>query len=174
MRGTAGASGAGACAARRLRTPVAAAVLAGACALAACSPRGGGGGDSGPPADAAQAQIETLFADYLRLHAAKDMTGWQALFLPEAIAVEVERDEAPAVYPIADLARSIAEYGRTIGSQHETLEQVSIDTHGGAGACAARYTLYIDGENVQSGRAFFSLVRRDGLWRIAALVWQVD
>ncbi len=173
MRGAAGAWGGGACAGRRLRAAVAAAVLVGACALAACSPREGGG-DSGAPADAAQAQIETLFADYLRLHAAKDMDGWQALFLPEAIAVEVEREGAPAVYPIAELARSIAEYGRTIGSQHETLEQVGIDTHGGAGAYAARYTLFIDGQNVQSGRAFFSLVRRDGLWRIAALVWQVD
>ena len=125
-------------------------------------------------ASKAEAEILELFDVYLRLHAEKKMDEWNALFIPEAIGVEVERDGTSSTFPVTELARSIAGYGKTIRSQRETLDQVRIETHGGAGTYAARYTLFINGENVQTGRAFFPLIRKDGRWKIAGLVWQVD
>jgi hypothetical protein len=125
-------------------------------------------------ASRAEGDVHELFDVYLKAHAEKRMDDWLALFLPGAVAVEVETDGSSSSFTVAELARSISESAKTTRSQRETLAQVRIETHGGAGTYAARYTLFIDDENVQTGRAFFSLVKKDGKWRIAGLVWQVD
>lgn len=118
-----------------------------------------------------EAEIRELFATYLRLHAAKQMEAWQVLFLPEAIAVRTGSDGVVRVYPIAELARGIAADAQKLASQHETFDNVSLDVHGHVGVYGTRYALFHNEQKVQQGRAFFSLVKKDGRWRIAGLVW---
>jgi len=127
-----------------------------------------------PSADATQAEIEALFTTYLRLHAAKDMKAWQGLFLPEAIAVRTGSDGVVNIYPIAELARSIAETARTLDSQHETFEDTRIETYGDTAVYSTRWKLFHNQQFVRQGRAFFSLIKKDGRWRIASLVWYRD
>ena len=118
-----------------------------------------------------KAEIQALFAEYLRLHAAKDMAGWQKLFLAEAICVRTADDGNVVAYPVAELARSIDEEARKLESQHETFEQVRIEVDGDAATYATLWKLYHNGKLMRQGRAYFSLVRKDGKWMIAALVW---
>lgn len=129
----------------------------------------------------AEREIREFFAAYLRLHAAKQMDAWQALFLPEAICVRTGRDGHVIQYRAADLAARIAEEAKKLESQHETFEDVRIEVEGDAGMYATLWKLYHNGQKVRQGRAWFSLVkmkaegRQAGSsgagWRIAALVW---
>ena len=127
-----------------------------------------------PSGDATQAEVEALFTTYLRLHAAKDMKAWQELFLPEAIAVRTGSDGVVNIYPIAELARSIAETARTLDSQHETFEDTRIETYGDTAVYSTRWKLFHNRQFVRQGRAFFSLIRQEGRWRIVSLVWYRD
>jgi ketosteroid isomerase-like protein len=122
----------------------------------------------------AEAEIGDLFATYLRLHAAKDMEGWRQLFLPEVVCVRTGSDGAVSKYPIAELAAGIAEDARTLKEQHETFEDARIETHGDAASYSTTYSLFHDNRKIQQGRAFFSLVKVAGTWRIASLVWYRD
>jgi ketosteroid isomerase-like protein len=124
-----------------------------------------------PATQAAEAQIRALFARYLELHAAKDMAGWQELFLPGATAVETMPDGSIDAYPVTALAAYIAEKAKSLRSQHETLEDVRIEVAGNAASYSTRYTLFHDDRKVDEGRAFFLLARRDGQWKITALTW---
>lgn len=118
-----------------------------------------------------KAEIQAMFTEYLRLHATKDMAGWQKLFLPEAICVRTADDGKVAVYPVAQLAESIAEEAKTLQSQHETFHEVRIDVDGDAATYSTLWKLYHNGKLIRQGRAYFSLARKDGKWMIAALVW---
>ena len=138
---------------------------------APASPAGPEVAAADPATAAAEAEIGELFATYLRLHAAKDMAGWQALFLPGAMAVETVPDGSIDAYPVSELAAYIAEAAKRLGTQHETLEEVRIEVAGNAASYSTRYTLYHDGKNVDEGRAFFLLARKDGQWKITALTW---
>lgn len=121
-----------------------------------------------------EAPIRDLFAEYLRLHAAKEMDAWQRLFLPEAICARTGSDGIARVYPIAELASGIAEDAKRLASQHETFEDVRIEVHRDAAVYSTRYSLFHDGRKIQQGRAFFSLILREGRWSIASLVWYRD
>ncbi len=120
---------------------------------------------------AATEEIRAFFDHYLRLHASKDMDAWVKTFLPEAVCVRTGDDGKVIVYRAAELAASIAEEAKKLDSQHETLEDVRIEAEGDAAVYSTRWRLFHNGKEIRSGRAFFSLVRRDGSWRIAALVW---
>ena len=125
-------------------------------------------------AASSQVEIEELFAVYLRLHAAKDMEAWRGLFLPEAIAVRTGSDGVVNIYPIAELARSIAETARTLDSQHETFEDTRIEIYGDTAVYSTRWKLFHNQQFLRQGRAFFSLIKKDGRWWIASLVWYRD
>lgn len=126
------------------------------------------------PAPQAMSEIRTLFAEYLKLHAAKDMDKWKDLFLPEATAVSSNPEGTVHVYHVAELARSIAEDAKKLQSQHEIFEDTRIEVYGNTALYATNWTLFHDGKAVRKGRAFFSLVKKDGAWRIASLVWHSD
>jgi ketosteroid isomerase-like protein len=126
---------------------------------------------AGADTAAAEAEIRDLFAIYLRLHAAKDMAAWQELFLPGAMAVETMPDGSIDSYPVSELAAYIAEKAKSLGTQHETLEDVRIEVAGNAASYSTRYTLFHDGRKVDEGRAFFLLAREGGRWRITSLTW---
>lgn len=127
-----------------------------------------------PTAPQAMSEIRSFFAEYLRLHAAREMDKWRELFLPEAVCVSASPDGTVRSYPASELARSIAEEARRLRSQHETFEDTRMEVYGHTALYATNWTLYHDGKPVRKGRAFFSLVKKDGAWRIAALVWQRD
>jgi ketosteroid isomerase-like protein len=159
-------------------------VAAGLLLLAAANRQGTGAAPvsaAAPPAGAPQtrsaragAEIGDLFATYLRLHAAKDMEGWRRLFLPEVVCVRTGSDGVVSKYPITELAAGIAEDAKTLEEQHETFEHVRLEAHGDAASYSATYLLFHDNRKIQQGRAFFSLVRVDGAWKIASLVWYKD
>jgi len=123
----------------------------------------------------AMTEIRALFAEYLKLHATKKMDEWRdKMFLPEALCVRTAADGKVTVYPVADLARTIAKEAKTLKEQRETFEEVRIEVYGHAAHYATTWTLFHNGKVARKGRAFFSLVKKDGAWRIAALVWYRD
>lgn len=119
-----------------------------------------------------RAQIRDLFVQYLRLHAAKEMNQWAALFLPGAIAVRTGRDGRVETYTdMKKFAAEIAEAAKSLEEQHETFEQVKISVDGDAGVYETLYSLYHNHKKIQQGRVWFSVVRVQGAWKIAAFVW---
>jgi len=122
----------------------------------------------------AMSEIRVLFAEYVKLHAAKEMEKWRELFLPEANCVNAAADGSVYVYSVAQMARNIAEESKTVKAQQLTLDETRIEVHGNAASYAATHTVTLDGKPVRHGRSFFSLVKKDGNWKIAALVWSRD
>jgi hypothetical protein len=119
-------------------------------------------------------EIRALFVDYLKVHAANDMEKFRQFFLPEANCVGTSPDGAVRVQTAAQLAARIAEEAKGLKTQHETFEDTRIEVYGNTALYATNWTLFHDGKPVRKGRAFFSLVRKGGAWRIAALVWHRD
>ncbi|GEM_PF-6533272 len=116
-------------------------------------------------------QIRSFMDEYLRLHAAKGMDGWVKLFLPGASIVRTADDGKVISYKADELAASITEEAKKLESQHETFEDISIDVEGDAASYAATWRLFHNGKEIRRGRAWYTLVRRDGQWGIAALAW---
>ncbi len=117
-------------------------------------------------------EIRALFAEFLKLHAAKKMDEWRdKMFLPEAVCFRTSPDGQVAVFPIADLARTIAEEAKTLDEQHEVFENERIEVYGHAAHYAVTWTLFHNGKVARKGRAFFSLVKKEAAWKIASLVW---
>ncbi|MBI3485272.1 MAG: nuclear transport factor 2 family protein [Acidobacteria bacterium] len=117
-------------------------------------------------------EIRALFTEFLKLHAAKKMDEWRdKMFLSEAICVRTSPDGEVAVFPVAELARTIAEEAKSLDEQHEVFEDVRIEVYGNAALYATTWTLFHNGKVARKGRAFFSLVKKEGSWKIASLVW---
>ena len=128
-----------------------------------------------PSSTGSMTEIRALFADYLKLHAAKKMDEWQSrMFLPEAICVRTSGDGKVTVFPVAELAQAISDEAKNFEEQHETLEDARIEIYGNAAHYAASWTLFQNNKQAAKGRAFFSLVRKEGAWKIAALVWYTE
>ena len=125
-----------------------------------------------PAQTGAMTEIRVLFADYIKLHATKKIDEWRdRMFLPEAICVQTLSDGKVNVYQIAELARQVAEDAKSLDEQHEVFEDVRIEVYGNAAQYATGWRLFQNGKEVAKGRAFFSLVKKEGAWRIASLVW---
>ena len=125
-----------------------------------------------PAQTGAITEIRALFAEYIRLHAAKEMDEWRdKLFLPEAICVQTLSDGKVRVFQIAELAQLIAEEAKSLDEQREAFEDVRIEVYGNAAHYAATWRLFHNGKEAGKGRAFFSLVKKEGAWKIASLVW---
>ncbi|HEV8383546.1 MAG TPA: nuclear transport factor 2 family protein [Candidatus Acidoferrales bacterium] len=117
-------------------------------------------------------EIRALFAEFLKLHAAKKMDEWRdKMFLHEAVCFRTTRDGQVAVFPIAELARNIAEEAKSLDEQHEVFENERIEVYGHAAHYATTWTLFHNGKVARKGRAFFSLTKKEGAWKIASLVW---
>ena len=119
----------------------------------------------------AVAEIRAFMDEYLRLHAAKDMANWVKTFLPEATIVRTADDGKVIAYKPAELAKSIADEAAKLESQHETFEDIVIDVEGDAASYAGTWRLFHNGKELRDGRAFYTMVKRDGKWLIASLVW---
>jgi hypothetical protein len=126
------------------------------------------------PAPQAMTEIRAFFELYLKLHAEKKMTEWSELFLPEANCVSTNPDSAVRVLPAAELAKAIVEEAAQLDSQRETFEDTRIEVYGLTAMYSTTWRLFHNNKEVRKGRAFFSLVKKDGAWRIAALVWHRD
>lgn len=125
-----------------------------------------------PSQTGAMTEIRALFAEFLRLHAAKKMDEWRdKMFLPEAVCFRTSADGQVAVFPVAELARTITEEAKSLDEQHEVFESERIEIYGNAAHYATTWTLFHNGKVVRKGRAFFSLVKKEGAWKIASLVW---
>jgi hypothetical protein len=120
---------------------------------------------------AAHAEIRAFFDEYLRLHEAKDMAAWPKLFLDGATIVRTGSDGGVLRYSPADLASRIAAEAAKLDSQHETFHDIRIEADGHAAMYSTHWKLFHSGKLVRQGRAWFSLVRDAGRWRIASLVW---
>ncbi len=119
----------------------------------------------------AVAEIRAFMDEYLRLHAAKDMANWVKTFLPEAAIVRTADDGKVITYKPAELAKSIADEATKLESQHETFEDIAIDVEGDAASYAGTWRLFHNGKELRDGRAWYTMVRREGKWQIASLVW---
>ena len=120
---------------------------------------------------ASLAEIRAFFGEYLRLHEQKDMAAWPKLFLDGATIVRTGSDARVIRYTPADLAARIATEAAKLDSQHETFEDIRIEADGAAAMYSTHWKLFHNGALVSEGRAWFSLVRDAGQWRIASLVW---
>lgn len=117
------------------------------------------------------AEIRAFMDEYLRLHAAKDMANWVKTFLPEVTIVRTADDGQVITYKPAELAKSIGDEAVKLESQHETFEDIAIDVEGDAASYAGTWRLFHNGKELRDGRAWYTLIRRDGKWLIASLVW---
>jgi len=126
------------------------------------------------PAPQGMTEIRALFEDYARFHAEKKLDAWQNLFLAEANCISTAADGSVTIRHADVMARAIEEEARSIKTQKISFEDTRIEVHGNAALFAANWTLLHDGKVARRGRAFFSLVKKDGAWRIAALVWHRD
>ena len=141
-------------------------------ASAAAAPALPRGAAQAPSQTGAMTEIRALFADYIRLHAAKKIDEWRDhTFLPEAICVQTLNDGKVNVFHIDELAAQIAEDAKSLDEQHEVFEDSRIEVYGNAALYATGWRLYQNGKEVSKGRAFFSLVKKEGAWKIASLVW---
>ena len=121
-----------------------------------------------PSQTGAMTEIRALFAEFLKLHAAKKMDEWRdKMFLSEAVCFRTSPVGQVTVFPIAELARTIAEEAKSLDEQHEVFEDVRIEVYGNAAHYATTWTLFHNGKVARKGRAFFSLVKKDGAWKIA-------
>lgn len=119
-----------------------------------------------------EVEVRALFAEYLRMHAAKEMDRWAGLFLPEAICVRTGSDGRVETYTnMKEFAAGIAQAAKSLESQHETFEDVRVEIDGDAGVYSTLYSLYHNGKKIQQGRVWFSVVRQQGQWKIASFVW---
>ncbi len=117
-------------------------------------------------------EICALFDAYQREHGAGgSMRGYAKLFMPGAIAVRTADDGKVMTFTAAQLARDIAAEAKRLDSQHVTYDDVWIDVDGDAAGVAATWHLFHNGTKVRDGRAYYSLVRQRGKWRIASLIW---
>ena len=117
-------------------------------------------------------EIRALFAEFLKLHREKKMDEWRdKMFIPEAVCFRTTADGQVAVFPVAELARTIAEEAKTLDEQHEVFENERVEVYGYAAHYAATWTLFHNGKVARKGRAFYSLVKKEGAWKIASLVW---
>jgi hypothetical protein len=125
-----------------------------------------------PSQTGAMTEIRALFADYIKLHAAKKFDEWRDhMFLPEAICVQTLNDGKVNVFQVEQLAKQIADDAKSLDEQHEVFEDVRIEVYGNAAQYATGWRLFQNGKEVSKGRAFFSLVKKEGAWKIASLVW---
>lgn len=126
------------------------------------------------PVPQGMTEIRALFDDYVRLHAEKKLDAWQNLFLPEANCISSAADGSVTIRHPDAMARSIEEEARSIKTQKISFDDARIEVYSNAALFVANWTLTHDGKVVRRGRAFFSLVKKDGAWRIASLVWHRD
>lgn len=119
-------------------------------------------------------EIRALFEDYARFHAEKKLEAWQNLFLAEANCISTAADGGVTIRHPDVMARAIEEEVRSVKTQKITFDDTRIEVHGNAALFVANWTLTHDGKVARRGRAFFSLVKKDGAWRIASLVWHRD
>jgi hypothetical protein len=131
---------------------------------------------SAAPATAPQAmtEIRAFFDLYLRLFAEKKMTDWSELFLSEANCVSTSADGGVSVWEAEELAKAISDEAAKLESQRETFEDTRTEVHGNSAMYSATWRVFHNGKEVQKGRAYFSLVKKDGAWKIAALVRHRD
>jgi hypothetical protein len=92
-------------------------------------------------------------------------------FPPGMTRVRALSEKAPRG---AELAKAMAAEAAQRESQRETLADARSEVRGNAALCSSTWRLYHNATESRKGRAFFSPVKKDGGWRIAALVRHRD
>jgi pyroglutamyl-peptidase len=125
-----------------------------------------------PPAqDARQEEVRALVDRYFRTWSAQDMERYGQCFMPQAAVQLIDENGRLVTMPLAPFLRSQQEaHRRAANPMVETPEKVEIRFDAKL-AHALVYWKLVDGDRVEHGYDHFTLMRHEGQWRIANLVF---
>ncbi len=101
-----------------------------------------------------------------------DMAGFTDLMVPEAVLFPTRTRDGATVYRVR--TRAEQRTGPMGGAVIERGFRPEVRINGGVAMVWYPYDLYIDGAWSHCGVDVFTLVRADGRWRIATMVWSAE
>jgi len=124
-----------------------------------------------PAADAAEAEVQQLIDRYFRTWSNQDMDRYGQCFMPQAAIQLIDEDGQLHTMPLTPFLRSQADAHRQAANRMtETPESVEIRFDAKL-AHALVYWKLVDGDRIEHGYDHFTLMKSDGKWRIANLVF---
>lgn len=153
-----------------LRWPVwARRVVSGLVVAGLCHSPGAIGAQS-PPATAGDDALRRVVDDYVGLYRKDTLAEWRALFLPTFTSTSTNSDGTVTVRSLDEFYDSQARGFARAKEMSETLEHVVIARSGRLATAWADFVFHQDGTSRQ-GRLVLTLVRTEGNWRIASLLF---
>ncbi len=101
----------------------------------------------------------------------KDTEAMSDAALDTAFLAFVRPDEGGDAARTMPLSRAITSLAETVPDINEPLRDATVMVDGPVAMVWAPYDFYVDGERNHCGVNVFSLIRRDGDWRIASVVY---
>ena len=121
--------------------------------------------------DARKAEVQQLIDRYFRSWSSQDMDRYGLCFMPQAAIQLIDEAGRLNTMPLAPFLRSQQDSHRQAANRMtETPESVEIRFDANL-AHALVYWKLVDGERTEYGYDHFTLMRSDGKWRIANLVF---
>jgi hypothetical protein len=121
--------------------------------------------------DAAKAEVQQLIDRYFRTWSNQDMDRYGQCFMPQAAVQLIDEAGQLHTMPLAPFLRSQQDAHRQAANRmSETAESVEIRFDANL-AHALVYWKLVDGPRTEYGYDHFTLMKSDGKWRIANLVF---
>jgi pyroglutamyl-peptidase len=121
--------------------------------------------------DAAKAEVQQLIDRYFRSWSSQDMDRYGQCFMPQAAIQLIDEVGQLHTMPLAPFLRSQQDAQRQAANRMtETPESVEIRFDANL-AHALVYWKLVDGQRTEYGYDHFTLMKSDGKWRIANLVF---
>jgi hypothetical protein len=121
--------------------------------------------------DATKAEVQQLIDRYFRSWSSQDMDRYGQCFMPQAAIQLIDEAGQLHTMPLAPFLRSQQDAHRQAANRMtETAESVAIRFDANL-AHALVYWKLVDGQRTEYGYDHFTLMKSDGKWRIANLVF---
>jgi pyroglutamyl-peptidase len=135
-----------------------------------------GAGTAADPAvpEARQAEVEQLIDRYFRTWSSQDLIRYGQCFVPQAAIQLIDPAGRLVTMPLAPFLKSQQEAQRQAANpMTETAESVDVRFEAELARVVVRWKL-LDGNRVEYGYDHFTLMRSEGKWRIANLIFYAD
>lgn len=126
-----------------------------------------------PPADAGDAALRRVVADYVGLYRKDTLPRWRELFLPSFAAASTNPDGTTRLRGLHEFYTAQERYLTTGRDIRETLENVRIERQGRLASVWADFVL-VDAGDTSRGRLVLLLIVERGAWRIHSLMFSYE
>ena len=126
-----------------------------------------------PPADAGDAALRRVVADYVGLYQKDTLPRWRELFLPSFAVASTNPDGTTRLRSLDEFYTAQERYLATGRDIRETLENLRIERRGRLASAWADFVLTDAGE-VSRGRLVLLLIEDRGSWRIHSLMFSYE